>query len=100
MKDVIKIIIAIVVTSLLWLVAMQDANYNNLRRNEKEVWIPTLVIINDLKITSNRGEREILDQKLKLFEKNWRSYSQGGDKPLVFYEEIIKIGKDLEKKKP
>lgn len=100
MKDIFKILIAIIVTSLLWLVAMQDANNNALRKNEREIWLPTLLIINDLRTVSYEGKNEILNQKLGLFEKKWRSYSQGGEKPLEFYKEIINIGNHREKHKP
>jgi len=99
MKDFVKIIMAVVVTSLLWLVAMQDANYNNLRKSEKEIWIPTLIVISDLRSTSKEGKQKLLDEKIELLEKKWRDYSQGGDNPISFYEEIIAIGKKEERKK-
>lgn len=100
MKDIIKILITIIVTSLIWLVALQDAKYNYLRKNEKEIWLPTLAIINDLRSASKEGKHEKLDQKLELFEKRWKSYIDGDDNPSEFYKEIIAIDSQLERKTP
>jgi len=97
MKDTMKIFLTIIITSLLWLIAMQDANYNNLRKNEKEIWLPMRMIISDLKVASDQGEHDVVNKKIKLLEKKWGSYSEGGHVPRIFYKEIISIGNNKDK---
>lgn len=92
MNKVTAVLIAITVTSIVWLVAIEEARYKHLRAVEKDVWQPTIVIINDLNATLATRDYETLRKKLHLFNKRWKDYFPDGDTPLVFKKEILDIG--------
>lgn len=91
MNKITAVIIAITLTSMVWLVALEEERYRQLRAIEKDVWKPTLAIINDLNLTLASRDYETLIKKLYLFDKRWEDYFPDGDKPLIFYKEILDI---------
>ena len=91
MNKVTAVIIAITVTSIVWLVAIEEVRYKHLRAMEKDVWQPTIAIINDLNLTLAARDYETLREKLHLFDKRWRDYFPDGDTPLIFKKEILDI---------
>ena len=92
MNKVATVLIAITVTSIVWLVAIEEVRYKHLRAMEKDVWQPVIVIINDLNATLAVRDYETLREKLHLFDKRWRDYFPDGDTPLIFKKEILDIG--------
>ena len=92
MNKVTAVLIAITVTSMVWLVAIEEERYKHLRAIEKDVWQPTLAIVNDLNATLAARDYETLRKKLHLFNKRWRDYFPDGDTPLIFKKEILDIG--------
>ncbi len=102
MKKVAAVLIAITVTSIVWLVAIEEVRYKHLKAMEKDVWKPTLSIIHDLNSTLAARDYETLRKKLYLFDKRWEEYFPDGDTPLMFKKEILDIdmiknaGKDLD----
>lgn len=92
MNKITAVIIAIILTSMVWLVALEEERYRQLRAIEKDVWHPTMTIIQDLNSTLAAGDYEALGKKLHLFGKRWRDYFPDGDNPLIFKNEILDIG--------
>ena len=92
MSKITAVIIAIVLTSLVWLVAIEEVKYNKLKELEKNVYQPVAIIINDLNSTLQARDYERLGQKLQLLGKRWKDYFPDGDTPLVFQKEILDIG--------
>ena len=92
MKKVSAVLIAIIVSSMVWLVAIQELKNKQLREIEKDVWQPVIVIINDLNSTLAERDYESLREKLHLLDKRWRDYFPHGDTPLIFKDEILDIG--------
>ncbi len=92
MRQIIHIAIAVLVTSLIWLTAIQDAKKQQLDKIEKMVFYPTYHIIVDLKKTSEYGSNELLSNKLSLLERRWESFIiRVGDSPDVFQSEIYEM---------
>lgn len=102
MSRLIAALITIIVTSMVWLVAIEEERYKSLRAMERDVWHPTMTIIHDLNSTIAAGDYERLRKKLHLFDKRWRDFFPDGDTPLIFKKEILDIdimenaGKDLD----
>ena len=92
MNKVAAVLIAITVTSIVWLVAIEEVRYKHLRAMEKDVYQPTLAIINDLNATLAARDYETLRKKMHLFNKRWKDYFPDGDMPLIFKKEILDIG--------
>jgi len=92
LNKITAVLIAITLTSLVWLVAIEEVKYKKLKEMEKTVYQPILVIINDLNSTLDARDYETLGKKLHLFDKRWRDYFPDGDKPLIFMNEILDIG--------
>ncbi|MDT8318024.1 MAG: hypothetical protein RQ824_08555 [bacterium] len=92
MNKITSVLIAITLTSLVWLVAIEEERYKHLRAIEKDVWLPTMTIIRDLNSTLAERDYETLEKKLQLFYKRWRDYFPDGDNPLMFRKEILDIG--------
>ena len=92
MNKITIVLITITLTSMVWLVAIEEARYKHLRVMEKDVWHPTLAIIHDLNSTLAAHDYETLRKKLHLFDKRWRDYFPNGDTPLIFKKEIIDMG--------
>ena len=93
MNKITAVIIAIILTSMVWMVAIEEVKYNKLKDMEKTVYQPILIIINDLNSTLAVRDYEALRKKLHLFGKHWRDYFPDGDTPLVFKKEILDIGR-------
>lgn len=91
MNKITAVIIAITLTSMVWLVALEEERSRQLRAIEKDIWKPTLAIINDLNLTLASRDYETLRKKLHLFDKRWEGYFPDGDKPLIFHKEILDI---------
>lgn len=92
MNKITAVLIAITLTSLVWLVALEEERYKHLRAIEKDVWHPTMSIIHDLNSTLADRDYERLRKKLHLFSKRWRDYFPDGDTPLMFKKELLDIG--------
>ena len=92
MNKITAVLIAITLTSLVWLVALEEERYKHLRAIEKDVWHPTMTIIHDLNSTLADRDYEALRMKLKLLGKRWRDYFPDGDTPLMFKKEVLDIG--------
>jgi hypothetical protein len=92
MNKVAAVLVAITVTSIVWLVAIEEVRYKHLKAMEKDVWQPVIVIINDLNLTLAERDYETLGKKMHLFDKRWRDYFPDGDAPLIFKKEILDIG--------
>ena len=92
MKNVILIIVTAVITSLIWMVVVKEEQYKHLRAMEKEVTMPTHVMLTDLKETAAKGDYLLLKKKIDLFELKWRQYTERGDKPYLFRDSITNLG--------
>ena len=92
MNKVAAVLIAITVTSMVWLVAIEEVKYKKLKEMERIVYQPILVIVGDLNSTLAARDYETLRKKLHLFDKRWRDYFPDGDTPLIFKKEILDIG--------
>jgi len=86
------VLIAITLTSLVWLVALEEERYKHLRAIEKDVWHPIMIIIDDLNSTLADRDYKMLRKKMYILDKRWRDYFPDGDTPLMFKNEILDIG--------
>ena len=98
MKNIAVIITSVIITSLIWLVLLQDDRYNRLRSLEKDVWLPMRSIIGDINDTALENDEELLRLKLKLLSKKWDAYVFNGEIPFEFKDEIINADKKRSQK--
>lgn len=92
MNKVTAVFITIIVTSMVWLVAIQEERYKHIRAMERDVWQPALAILHDLNSTLASRDYVRLEKKLHLFNKRWKEYFPDGVTPLMFKKEILDIG--------
>ncbi len=97
MKNGVLIIITAIITSLIWLVVLKESDFNHLRKLEKTVNMPTQAILSNLKATAASGNHALLKKKTDLLELKWRRYTEGGEGPSSFQDEVMNLKLKLPK---
>ena len=91
MKNGIIIIVSVIITSLIWMIVLKESHFDHLREVEKMVHMPTRAILGDLKATAASGDQSLLKEKIDLLELKWRRYTEGGEGPAYFRENIMNL---------